>query len=150
MNKRDLFAVSIPGVIPNAGVTDINPLKTLMVVSLQKEGPFEPEQLPKDKSTSLSKVFEHTKPSVTVQLDSGAEKKPETIHFKNLKSFQPKEIIKRVEVLQELNFQEQMNEKLNSEVQKSANLRKLFDEKERRTAFAELLRTIKEEIESAK
>lgn len=130
--------------------TAIKTNRTLMVCNLQKEGPYEPEEVPQEYTVSLTKLFEYGKPSVEVNLETGDDDNPgadEKIEYKALKDFRPEEVAKRSPTIQKLAAQEKRYQKMVDEIERSQRLKDIIGDDEKRKAFLDVLNSIKDELE---
>jgi len=142
-------AVSIPGITPEIGVTQLTPNKTLYVGCFQDEGPYEPEVLPKTACKNISSVFEHLKPSVNVNLQTGKSDSPEeeiNISLDSLKSFQLSSIKKSIPLLDELDQKQDVIGKFMNMISKSKKLQEVLNDPEKKDALLNLFLSIKEEL----
>lgn len=151
-SKHGIGAVSIPGIKPEIGVTDLNPTKMLVPVALQSEGPVEPELVPPEYSSSLSGLFKYAQPSVELELDTGDEDDPSEnveVGFQDLKSFQPKEIIERIPLLKGLAEQEDIIQNLVKLSNKNKRFKQLLQNPEQKEALIQILQSVLDELEDA-
>jgi len=146
---NDIGAVSIPGITPEIGVTDLNPGKMLLVTSLNAEGPDEPTLVPYKHTGSLKKVFAYAKPSIEVDLDTGDEDDPTEeikVNFEKLTDFKPDEITKQIPLLKRLSLQGDTMDKLLSEIMKNIKLQRVLGDTDQRLALIEALQSIINEL----
>jgi len=132
--------------------TKINTNRTLVLTSLQAEGPYDPETLPDEATVSLTKLFDFAKPSVEVELETGDEDNPTQeikISYQNLKSFRPDDLEKRIGILQKQRAQEDRLQRINAELERSKRLQEIIKDPDKKAAFLDILRSIQEELESA-
>jgi hypothetical protein len=132
--------------------TKINTNRTLVLASLQAEGPYDPETLPDEATASLTKLFEFAKPSVEVELETGDEDNPTQeikISYQNLKAFRPDDLEKRISILQKQRAQEDRLLRINAELERSKRLQEIIKDPDKKAAFLDILRSIQEELESA-
>jgi predicted component of type VI protein secretion system len=132
--------------------TKINTNRTLVLASLQAEGPYDPETLPDEATVSLTKLFEFAKPSVEVELETGDEDNPTQeikIAYPNLKAFRPDDLEKRISILQKQRAQEDRLQRINAELERSKRLQEIIKDPDKKAAFLDILRSIQEELESA-
>jgi hypothetical protein len=151
-SKYGVGAVSIPGINPEIGVTDLNPTKMLIPVPLQKEGPVDPEIVPEEYSGSLSGLFKFAQPQVEVELETGDEDDPSenvTVEFNELKDFQPKSIVERIPLLSNLTNQEEIIQKLVKLVNKNKKFNEILSDPEKKESLIQVLHSIVEELEAA-
>jgi hypothetical protein len=144
--------ISIPGIEVEQGFTQINTNQTLMLTSLQAEGPYETEIMPGEHTVSLTKIFEFAKPSVEVELETGEEDNPTQeikINYPNLKSFRPDDLEKRVLILQKLRAREDRFQRIKAELERSKRLQEILKDPDKKAAFLDILLSIQEELESA-
>lgn len=157
MSKYDqIGAVSIPGITPDIGVTDLNPTKMLLVTPLRDEddddAPQEPTIVPDQHTGSLKKIFDYAKPSIEEELDTGDEEDPTIevqVEFNKLTDFQPDKIVEQIPLLKRLNLQEDTTEALLTAIQKNKKLMTALGEKDLREAFIDVLQSIIDELEAA-
>ncbi len=129
--------------------TKINTNRTLLVASLQSEGPYEVEVVPDEYTVSFTKLIDFAKPSVAVELETGDETNPTenvTISFNSLKSFGTDDLEKRVAVLQKLRAQEKRYMKIRAELERSKRLQELIKDPKQKEAFLDILQSIREEL----
>jgi len=132
--------------------TKINTNRTLVVASLQAEGPYDPEVLPDEATVSLTKLFEFAKPSVEVELETGDEDNPTQeikISYTNLKSFRPDDLEKRIGILQKQRAQEDRLQRIIAELERSKRLQEIIKDPDKKAAFLDILQSIQEELEMA-
>lgn len=130
--------------------TKINTNRTVIVTSLNSEGPYEPEVVPDDHTTSLSKLFEFAKPEVKVELETGEEDNSTqevTINFDSLKSFRSDDLEKRITILQKQRVQENRYLKIMAELERSKRLPEIIKDPEKKAAFLDILESIREELD---
>lgn len=143
--------IGIQDIEVEQGLTRINTNRTLLVCSLQKNGPYEPELIPDHNTKSLTRLFEHGKPEVDVQLETGEEEESlvwENIKYTSLREFRPEEIAKRLPLLQRLTEREKQHQRIVDEIERSKKLQDIITDESKRTAFLDLLLSIREELEN--
>lgn len=132
--------------------TRINTNRTLVVASLNAEGPYDPEVVPDDYTGSLGKLFEYAKPGVEVELETGDEDHPTQeikITYDSLKAFRPDDLEKRISILQRQRAQENRFQRIKAELERSKRLQEIIKDPDKKAAFLDILETILEELESA-
>lgn len=130
--------------------TRINTNRTLIVASLNSEGPFDPEIVPEEKTSSLGKLFEFAKPNITVELETGNEENPVqelAVNYTSLKDFRADELEKRIPMLQKQRSQEARLLKIMAELERSKRLKDIIKDPEKRSGFLDILESIREELE---
>jgi predicted component of type VI protein secretion system len=144
--------IGIQDITVDQSFTKINTNRTLVLASLQAEGPYDPEVVPDENTVSLTRLFEYAQPSVSVELETGDEDNPTqevTIGFTNLKSFRPDDLEKRIPVLQKQKALEDRFQRIKAELERSKRLQDIIRDPEKKEAFLDILRSIQEELESA-
>jgi hypothetical protein len=144
--------IGIQDITVEQSFTKINTNRTLVLGSLQAEGPYDPEVVPDEYTVSLTKLFEYAKPSVEVELETGDEDNPTqqvTIAFNNLKALRPDDLEKRLPILQKQKAQEDRFQRIKAELERSKRLQEIIRDPDKREAFLDILRSIQEELESA-
>lgn len=129
--------------------TKINTNRTLLVASLNLEGPYEPQVIPDEYTVSFSKLIEHIKPEVSVELETGNEDNPTestNIEFTSLKSFRTDDLEKRISILQKQRDQEKRYLKIKAELERSRRLQELIKDPKQKEAFLDILESIREEL----
>jgi hypothetical protein len=130
--------------------TRINTNRTLIVASLNSEGPFDPEILSEENTSSLSKLFEFAKPNVTVELETGNEENPvqeQAVNYSSLKDFRADELEKRIPILQKQRSQEARLLKIMAEFERSKRLQDIVKDPHKKAGFLDILESIREELE---
>jgi predicted component of type VI protein secretion system len=152
---NEMIDFDIPGPIGiqdievEQGLTQIITNRTLLVCSLQKDGPFEPEEIPQHYTKSLTRLFEYGKPEVEVNIETGDEDNPTeyvTINYDTLRSFRPEEVAKRVPIIQVLSDQEKRYQRLVDEIERSKKLQDIIADESKKAAFIALLESVREEL----
>lgn len=141
--------IGIQDIDVEASFTMLTTNRTLLVTSLQKDGPFDPEVVPDEYTGSLTKLFEYGKPKVEVTIETGDEDNPtsdEVVEFKALKDFRPEEMAKRIPALQKLTEQEKRYQKLVDEIERSKKLQEIIADPGKKEAFLDILQSIREEL----
>jgi predicted component of type VI protein secretion system len=144
--------IGIQDITVEQSFTKINTNRTLVLASLQAEGPYDPDVVPDDFTASLTKIFEYGKPAVEVELESGAEDHPTQeikISYTNLKSFRPDDLEKRIPLLQKQRAQEDRFQRIKAELERSKRLQEIIKDPGKKAAFLDILESIREELESA-
>lgn len=148
--ENQVGAISLPGIVPEIGVTFINPNKILLLASLLEEGPFEPEVVPKEAVGSLAKLFNHFKPGFEIPLETNADGEEEdvVVQFDNLKAFRPDDLTKRIPLLQKLALKEEAIDKLLVQVIKSKKFRAILNDAqgEKKQALINVLKSVLAEL----
>lgn len=129
--------------------TKINTNRTLLVTSLNLEGPYEPQVIPDDHTQSFSKLIDYIKPEIKVELETGDADNPAnnvSISFNSLKSFRVDDLEKRIPLLQNLRDQEKRFLKMKAELERSKRLREILKDPKQKEAFLDILESIREEL----
>jgi hypothetical protein len=129
--------------------TKINTNRTMVVVSLDMEGPYEPEIIPDEHTGSFTKVIGYKKPSVSVELETGDEDNPTeeaTATYDSLKSFRADDLENRIPVLQRQRDQEKRYIKIKAEIERSKRLQDIIKDPVQRQAFLDILESVREEL----
>jgi hypothetical protein len=144
--------IGIQDITVEQSFTKINTNRTLVLTSLHSEGPYDPDVVPDDFTTSLTKVFDYGKPAVDVELETGDEENPTQeikISYANLKSFRPDDLEKRIPILQKQRAQEDRFQRIKAELERSKRLQEIIKDPDKKAAFLDILESIREELESA-
>lgn len=117
MAKKTVISKVLP-VNTNADIIEFPQNRTLMIEQLTYDPPAKAE-INKD-CRSLEDVFDHYKPKITAEFDdvSGQTKKEE-VHYKSLKDFEAKNLVKNSQFLKDLETQKNIYNEMEQQLKKN-------------------------------
>ena len=171
LQQDNIGAQGQDGINATVGITYLPPNRSMLMLPLQQECPTDPEEMliHGESTYSIDKMFEHfyqkdkdgkviqsaddkpqTNLSIEVFLKSkeGADPEPIKIQFRNLKNFEPDDIVDNVPLLRSMKEQETLINRL-EQLMQEGSFKNIVKDQEKKLALISFLQSVITDIETA-